>query len=577
MRRAQEERGAVLVFVALAMTVVIGSSALAVDIGQLTNKNRDLQAVADAVSLDAARAIDGTSNVGVLSAATGPVTLAAQDSARRNGDFPFDQLGIELGSITGTDPFVPATDPAAIPNAVRVTANGSVDFSFRPGQSTARRNATAVREATETVGFSVGSFLAGVDTRGSAILDVIFLNSFGANATVLGYGALVGSSVTLEELGLNFPASALSPTELLNSSISARDLLLASAAALPQDGTRTAAINVLNQMALGASTANNIHLGDSIIVEQPGGDAAAQAQLDVLSILTSSAFLVDGTHAITLPAATVAIPGIGDVVIDLNVVEGPKTVFGPVGTTAETAQVRLSVTPTINVSTTGDPEVNACSLRDALGSLLGLSLEETTTCLLGGYVGRLMELELNATVPIGLSAAGADVTLTDIACQTPQFITLDPAPMPLELLSSVNAQLRGRVKRLNGTSISNLGPIVSVNATGGTVTNATAPPQDFLHPSEFGVPRRVGSTPLGLAELTAFQSSDVTLLDSDVSAVFNLLTGPASALVNDALRPLDDQLIGPLNELLGLNVGGADLTAIPDSLQCGQTAIRLAE
>ena len=39
LRRAQQdERGAVLAFVAIAMTVLIGSTALAVDIGQMTNE-----------------------------------------------------------------------------------------------------------------------------------------------------------------------------------------------------------------------------------------------------------------------------------------------------------------------------------------------------------------------------------------------------------------------------------------------------------------------------------------------------------------------------------------------------------
>jgi uncharacterized membrane protein len=551
------------------MVVLIGSTALAVDIGQLTDKNRDLQAVADVVALDAARVIDGRT----LSEVSGPVSAAANASAVRN-DFPAGQLGIELGRKVGNADFEVVTAPNFVPNAVRITANDTVDWAFAPGARDTNRRATAVQEAT--VGFSVGSFLAGVDTRGNAILDIIFLNSFGANATVLGYDGLVGSNVTLERLGLNFPLGVLSPTELLTTSISARDLLLASAAALPQDGSQTAAINVLNTMAIGASTTNNIVLGDFLIVDQPGGDSAAQAQLDVLSILTSSAFLVDGTHAFTLPASTVDIAGIGNVVIDLSVIEGPKTRLNArVGDSLDTAQVELTVTPTINVSTGGDPQVNACTLSGLVAGLLSLSLSETSTCLLGGFVGRLIEIELNATVPIELKAAGAEVTLTDIACRAPQFITLDPAPMPVKLVTSVNAELNGRLKRLNGTTLANLGPILSVNATGGTVTNATAPPQDFLHPSEFGVPRRVGSSPLGLADLTTFQATDVTLLNSDLTASFSLLTGPASTLVNNALGPLDSLLIGPLNNVLGLNVGGADLTALSDSLKCG--ALRLAE
>ena len=53
------ERGAVLVFVSVAMVAMIGSAALAVDIGQQTASNRRLQAVADAIALDTARAVGG--------------------------------------------------------------------------------------------------------------------------------------------------------------------------------------------------------------------------------------------------------------------------------------------------------------------------------------------------------------------------------------------------------------------------------------------------------------------------------------------------------------------------------------
>jgi uncharacterized membrane protein len=567
LRRTQDERGAVLVFVALAMVVLIGSTALAVDIGQLTNKNRDLQAVADAVSLDAARAIDG-SNVAVLSGPGGPVTLAAQDSARRNGDFPFALLDVELGSITGTSPFIPATDPAAIPNAVRVTANDTVDFSFAPGERTTDRQASAVREATESVGFSVGSFLASVDTRGNAILNSIFGSSFGTSATVLGYGGLVGSSVNLGALAAE--AGFGSPTELLASSISARDLLLASADALPQDGTQTANINLLNTLAATASTTSNIQLGRFITIEQPGDDAAAAGQLDVLGLLTSSAFLIDGTHLITLPGTTVGVPGVTSVVLDLYVIEAAKTVFGPVGTFAETAQANLTITPTFNINTSAN--VNGCSLRGTLNALLSLSVSEALTCTLGGVVSRIITLNVNGTAPIQFSAAGARATLVDIACDTtPETITLDPEPVPLSLVSTVDVNVSGT---LAGTS---LGNVFSVRATADATASADAGDQTFANPLEFGVPRRATADPLGLAGLTTFTVSDVALLNTDVGPVLNALATPVVPLVNQALGDLDSLLIGPLNELLGINLGGADLTAIPDSLQCDRTAVRLAE
>ena len=47
--RAGEEKGAVLVVVSVAMVAMIGATALAVDIGRVTNNNRTLQARADVI------------------------------------------------------------------------------------------------------------------------------------------------------------------------------------------------------------------------------------------------------------------------------------------------------------------------------------------------------------------------------------------------------------------------------------------------------------------------------------------------------------------------------------------------
>src|ERR1041385_5671895 len=99
-RRTQDERGTVLVVVAIAMVVMIGSTALAADIGQMTHKNRTLQAVADAVALDSARNLGGQ-NVGSLSAAGGAFMTALAQSAARN-NFSASDLTVEFGTLTPT-------------------------------------------------------------------------------------------------------------------------------------------------------------------------------------------------------------------------------------------------------------------------------------------------------------------------------------------------------------------------------------------------------------------------------------------------------------------------------------------
>ena len=158
----------------------------------------------------------------------------------------------------------------SVPKAVRITAKGTVDFAFRPGGQGTSRTAVAVQEAS--AGFSVGSFLVGTTGAQDTVLNAIFGDAF--HAQVLSYQGLASANVTtsLRKLGLNMPVTVLSPTEVLNTSISAKNLMLASASAL-NDGNHAAAVNVLNALAASVTADTMVRLGDFIKVESGGEDA----------------------------------------------------------------------------------------------------------------------------------------------------------------------------------------------------------------------------------------------------------------------------------------------------------------
>lgn len=559
--RAGDERGAVFVFVAILMTVLIGSAALAVDIGQLTSARRDLQKVADAVALDSARAINGTSVATLMHPVTGAVILAAEASAARN-NFPFNLLEVQVGTKSGTGPFVQMTAGSDIPTAVKIIARDTVDFAFAPGTSDTSREAVATPKATAS--FSVGSFLVSMSAGGNTVLTSIFGDAFDVN--VLSYDGLIGATTTLEAIGLNWPLGVMTPDELLTTEVEAEDFFIASADALRGQGD-VAAANVLDAMSQSITSPTNIMLG-SVISASNTGPAAAQAEFNVLGLLTGLAFVADGTHALTIPAADLNIPGVGNVAVSATVIDPLVIALDKeVGYTAETAQTTLNVTPQISISTSAT--VNACSLTGTLNSLLSLNLSETLTCTLGGIVNRVLTLEMNAAVPISLEAAKAEATLSNITCQTPQSITLTPSLSTLKLNSNVDLTF-------TGTLLGNpLGNVLRVRGVGNVTTTSNPVPQVFLNPTEFGIKRTVGSTPLGLANLTNFDATDVTLLDADLGPVLSSLTTPVLNQVNSVLGQLDSILMGPLNDLLGLNVGGADLTALTGSLSC--SGVKLVE
>ena len=147
------------------------------------------------------------------------------------------------------------------------------------------------------------------------------------------------------------PVTALSPTELLSTSVGIRDFMLASIAVLSAQGN-TAAVGVLNSMILNAPLTGTVQLGEFIDVVSGAETAAATASLNVLQLLTASAFVLEKSsgHALSIPTTGITLPGgIASVTASATVIEPPKIYFGPVGgPSIETAQVRLSINPVID-------------------------------------------------------------------------------------------------------------------------------------------------------------------------------------------------------------------------------------
>ena len=147
----RDERGAIAVFVACFMVILIGIAALAIDIGLHRVTRADLQAMADMVALDLAREIQGQSQAEL--AAEGDFTNASsavRESAARNPDVLGDGIAIEVdwGSYDG-GVWNTATEP---PTAVEVTATADTDYAVtgRTGKSTKTAYAVSSSSASAT-------------------------------------------------------------------------------------------------------------------------------------------------------------------------------------------------------------------------------------------------------------------------------------------------------------------------------------------------------------------------------------------------------------------------------------------
>jgi len=553
-----DEAGTVLIVVCIAMVAMIGATGLAIDVGRVTMNNRTLQAGADVIALDAGRALSGQT-AAQLSGSTGAVVVAVQSSATRN-KVPFANLTVDLGTMTGTT-FTTIATPVlngaiqtvtstAVPKAVRVSAGGSVAFLFDMASPHTVKQTT--RSAIATMdnygGFSIGSWLASISGSTNSILGSLFGDAFHLN--VVGYSGLVNGNVTLQQLGLNMPVTVLSPTQLLSTSVSTHDFMLASIAALNAQGN-TAAANVLNSMMLNASTTGTIKLGDFINVAAGAENAAASASLNVLQLLTASAMVMEknGGHALSIPTTSITLPAsILSVTASATVIEPPVYYFGPVGgPSVSTAQVRLSINPVISLGAGSGN--TACTA--ALSGLLGL-----LSCVLYLVGGMAVGVNLHGSLPIDLTAAGATGTLTAVNCATPG-ITVGSTTQAVNLNTAASLALD---LTLAGTPILNA---AQINISAGAKTTPTNASTTFSYPGDFGPAnaKSVGSSSLGLSGLLS-GSASVSILNVAFNTASSLIANLALPALNTVLSGLDTALISPLTQALDIKFGGADIAAL---------------
>jgi uncharacterized membrane protein len=571
------DRGATLPIVALLLPILILMTAFAVDLGRQRSSRRTMQARADVVALDMVREIKGRD---VTTLQSDPATQAALTAAAARGGLKNATLSpatgprvtkLEWGTMSAvTSKFVPLPSVSSVvPDATRITTEDETDYYFQPGSGRATRTAVAQAGEREAAWFQVGSYLAGVNPASNTVIGRV-LNAIIPGADVLSYNGLVGARVTLGNLLVAL--DAVHPGAVLDTTISYRELALATAQAVQAGGGNTAAVALLNNLASLAPTVEQVTLGQVLDIDAAGNTPAATAAFDVLGILTGAAFLADQTHAVSLPATQVNIPGVGQVDVDLGVIEAPQVGGDQVGAVASTGQVNLGITPRIDVSTS-PANANICSVppadRGLIAGLVG-GLGAFLSCLTGP-VNRAITLEAHLTGSINLRAAGADVTLTDIDCvSVPPRITLTPQPVPLELLNNVQLRVTGT---LAGAS---LGDVAVIDLGARAASYGTSGPQTFQDPTEFGPPpRRVGSNPLGLGGLLNIGTSNITILNGSValSPILQPVLAPMTVAINGLLQQVDQLLLAPIANALGLSLGGADLTAL--TMDCDQVNPRL--
>jgi len=113
--------------------------------------------------------------------------------------------------------------------------------------------------------------------------------------------------------------------------------------------------------------------------------------------------------------------------------------------------------------------------------------------------------------------------------------------------------------------------------SGGTVSGSSSTVSITVRPDSYGTPKETGATPAE-SQVANITSGNVVLLgvlplgvtmSTLVSAINSNII---NATVNPLLVSLNNNVITPLSQALGIRLGGADVT-LPQAPNCGQVAL----
>lgn len=435
----------------------------------------------------------------------------AHASADRN-NFPWSKPGYSLTTAVGSLDASRVFHAGVGSSAVEVTVKSPIKNTFVSGSRTITTRAVATVENQGE--FSIGSSLASLDPSKNVLNQLVgqWIQASGP-VNVLSYDGLASTNVTLGALQQQLLAAGLdvgSVDKLLNTSLTMRQLLQASANALGPGNPAVAAD--LNGLALAANGGGTIKLGDLITVAQGSDEAALAGSVNVFRLVTGSAAVANGTNTVNVPSMNVSIPGVGGVTVSLKVTELPKTYIGPVSSPtphAQTSQVELTVTPNI--------DLNLAGVAHITGAL-----------------------------PISVNAAKAIGNLTAVTCGAGSGITVEATTGAATETAAATVNISTLV--LPSVPVLNLGLTSNVGSSGPT-------PLTFSYPSGFNAPgQHVGSTTAGLGSLLTANSPN---------PLVNTVLNQVLAGLRPVLDKVDSQIVRPVLQAAGADVGTADVIALP--------------
>ncbi|MFC6313753.1 hypothetical protein E2553_05600 [Paraburkholderia dipogonis] len=572
MRRAgaRRQHGAVAVVAVIWLSVAIAALG-ALDVGNVFFARRQLQRTADLAALAAVQMIGSTG--GCASA-----TTAAQQNAAANG--------FTAGGTTTIDTTCGRWDTSKSTyfgtngnplNAVQVTTTQVVPYFFvGPSRNV---SATATAFASNIDAFSLGTGIASINTQQSALLNAILggLLNASVSLSVGDVQSLASAHIKLDDLRVALGAATMK--QLLGTSVSVHDLMIAMATALTAGGN-TVSAGILNTLAFAVPGGQNIALGNGVssapgllALEVANPESAASASINALDALLVAAQIAQSPHvnsdgSTTQPPAinvAAALPAVA--ALSLQVVNPPVLAMGEGGTDAS-----------------GQPRTGAQAASIKLNMTLPPLLAQPLN------LGIATISALSTPIVLTLAIAPATATLSSVDCESSKAATratmqVTPGIALLCLGADSNCSPTTKPARMKVASISMalLGQVADVQLAG--IKAQATPGQTSLvfdgSSGSFDVTQSTNSNAVGsdlsslttglLANLGAPGAVSIKLLGTaDLGALLQPILSAVSIALSGLLQPVFDllnTLIVPTLSLLGVQVGTATVHNM--SLTCG--------
>lgn len=527
-RFAHDRRGGVAVMGAIMAMLFVVLAALAIDLGSVALKAREVQGTADLAALSGARNIP-------------KATEAAQATARANLGNKITiqtQTGVYVGdrAVAVKDRF---TSGGANPNAVRVTISDEAPLFFAGimgfDKAPVTRSAIAALPGSQrSAVFSIGTRLLSLQ---NGIVNALLGGLLGSevNLSVMDYNKLVGADINLlqflDALSVDLGLEVGDYNALLAHEVDTGDVLKVLEVLLGSD-ERT----ILSQLT-GTGLDAKLKVGDLIGTDVNARDGLRRAlNLDVsaLDLIMASLKTANGHRQLALDSEINAL--VADVTLRVAIGERPNeaswiTVSGENGPTIRTAQTRIYA----KVKT-----------KSAFEEVLGLDLQ------------------------VFAEVASAEAKIKNIKCLASRGVDVQARPGLIQVAvgrvenpeSLDNFKTTIRTSKLTLSSILGI-PTVRIYAN---VQSKDRTWQDLTF-AESEIGQHTVKTVKAKEIVSSLLSNLTKSLDLDVIGLpIGWLLGSILDPVGIILGWILDMILNPLLDLLGIGLGEADVRVL--SMTC---------